>query len=111
MDCIFCKIAAGETDTKFLYEDEQVVAFPDIHPQAPVHVIIAPRKHVQSLNQLNDAELFIVAVMVKAAKQVAFDKGILDSGYRLVINTGKEGGQVVQHLHMHLLGGKRYTDV
>ncbi|MBN1367854.1 MAG: histidine triad nucleotide-binding protein [Dehalococcoidales bacterium] len=106
MDCIFCKIATGEIPSKFLYEDENVVAFADLHPQAPVHVLIIPRKHIQSLNHLSDAEMPLLNHMVKAAQQVAKDKGIYDRGYKLVINTGKEGGQVIQHFHLHLLGGR-----
>ncbi len=89
-----------------LYQDENVVAFPDLHPQAPVHVLIVPRKHIQSLNQVTDAETPVIIQMIRAAQYVAKEKGIYDKGYKLVINTGKEGGQVIQHLHMHLLGGR-----
>jgi len=106
MDCVFCKIASGELPSPFLYQDKEVVAFPDLHPQAPVHVIIIPQKHIQSLNQLADDEMPLLFHMIKAAQQVAKDKGIFDKGYKLVINTGKEGGQVIQHLHLHLLGGR-----
>jgi histidine triad (HIT) family protein len=104
MDCVFCNIAAGKIPSEIVYRDEDIVAFPDIHPKAPVHIIIIPKKHVESLNQVEDMGL--VAKMIIAAQKIAKDKGIYDRGYQLVINTGKEGGQVVQHLHMHLVGGK-----
>jgi histidine triad (HIT) family protein len=106
MDCVFCKIVSGVIPSQFLYEDNEVLAFPDLHPQAPVHVLIVPKKHIQSLNQLADDEMPIFIHMIKVARQVAKDKGIFDKGYKLVINTGKEGGQVIQHLHLHLLGGR-----
>ena len=107
MDCVFCKIASGVIPSQFLYEDNEVLAFPDLHPQAPVHVLIIPRKHIQSLNHLSDAEMPLFIHMIKATRQVAKDMGIFDKGYKLVINTGKEGGQVIQHLHLHLLGGRQ----
>jgi histidine triad (HIT) family protein len=106
MDCVFCNIASGKIPSEFLYQDNEVVAFPDLHPQAPVHVLIVPRKHIQSLNQLADDKMPLFIHMIKVARQVAKDKGIFDKGYKLVINTGKEGGQVIQHLHLHLLGGR-----
>ncbi len=106
MDCVFCNIASGKIPSQMLYQDENVVAFPDLHPQAPVHVLIVPRKHIQSLNQVTDAETPVIIQMIRAAQHVAKEKGIYDKGYKLVINTGKEGGQVIQHLHMHLLGGR-----
>lgn len=110
MDCVFCKIATGVIPSQFLYEDDEVLAFPDLHPQAPVHILIIPRKHIQSLNHLSDAEMSLFTHMIKAAQQVAKDKGIFDKGYKLVINTGKEGGQVIQHFHLHLLGGRRLEE-
>ena len=110
MDCVFCKIAAGEIPSKFLYEDDEVVAFADLHPQAPVHVLVIPRKHIQSLNHLSDGEMPLFDHMIKAAQQVAKDKGIFEKGYKLVINTGREGGQVIQHLHLHLLGGRNLDE-
>ena len=108
MDCIFCRIAGGEIPTTFKYRDEEVVAFADIHPQAPVHLLIVPREHIPSLAEMTDAG--IVARMVEVAKKLAADEGILESGLRLVINNGPDGGQVVPHLHMHLLGGRRMPD-
>ena len=110
MDCVFCNIATGIIPSQFLYEDDEVLAFPDLHPQAPVHILIIPRKHIQSLNHLSDAEMSLFTRMIRAAQQVAKDKGIFDKGYKLVINTGKEGGQVIQHLHLHLLGGRHLEE-
>ena len=102
MDCVFCTFAAGKIPATLVYQDERIVAFPDLYPKAPTHIIIIPRKHIQSLNNVIDGELSLFTDMIKAAKRIARDKGIYDRGYKLVINTGKEGGQVIQHLHMHL---------
>jgi len=108
MDCVFCNIASGKIPTTVLYQDDEFLAFPDAHPQAPTHILIIPKKHIQSLNHLEDAEMAMIGRMVKAVKKIAADKGVYESGYKLVINTGKEGGQVIQHLHLHLLGGKLF---
>jgi histidine triad (HIT) family protein len=107
MDCIFCQIIAKEIPTQFLYEDEELVAFPDIHPLTPIHLLIVPRKHIPSLAHLSETEAPLIGRMAIVARQLAKEKGIADRGYRLVINTGPEGGQVVPHLHMHLLGGRK----
>ena len=110
MDCIFCQIIAGKVPSKIIYQDEEVIAFPDIHPNAPVHLLIVPKKHIPSLAHLSEAESMIISKMVNVANRLAKEQGILERGYRLVINCGKEGGQLVPHLHMHLLGGKRLPD-
>ena len=109
-DCIFCKIIAGEIPAEFLYQDDEVVAFHDIHPAAPTHVLIIPKKHVESLARLSEAETPLIGRMVNVANKLARDGGIAESGYRVVINSGREGGQVVPHLHMHLLGGRQMSD-
>ncbi len=101
-DCAFCQIAAGEFNTEFLFEDDRVVAFKDINPQAPVHVLIIPREHFHSIKEVTDEGL--VGHLFTAAKQVAEKLGL--RGYRFVINTGREAGQSVFHLHLHLLGGR-----
>ena len=101
-DCIFCKIANGEFNTEFLFQDERVVAFNDLNPQSPVHVLIIPRNHFESIKEIDDEAL--VGRLFSAARQVAKDLQIED--FRLVINTGKEAGQTVFHLHIHLLGGR-----
>ena len=107
MDCIFCKIVAGEIPSELLYQDEEVIAFHDINPIAPTHLLVVSKKHIPSLLDLTDAEVPLIGHMTKVANQLAREHGIADSGYRLVINCGKEGGQLVPHLHMHLLGGRK----
>jgi len=110
MDCIFCKIASGEIPAKLLYEDDKVVAFPDAHPAAPTHVLIVPKQHIQSLAHITDDQIPLAGHMIKVANQIARETGVADKGYRLVVNTGKESGQVVGHLHMHLLAGRPLAD-
>lgn len=105
MDCIFCKIAAGEIPSKKAYEDEQVLAFYDIEPQAPVHILIIPKQHLSSLNELTPQNSGIVAHVYEVAVQLAKELK-LDKGYRVVTNVGEDGGQTVGHLHFHLLAGR-----
>lgn len=109
MDCIFCKIIAGQIPSDVIYTDDKVVAFRDINPMAPVHLLIIPREHIPSLNDVTEQQITLVGHMVQVAKQLAKQQGIATKGYRVVINTGPQGGQVVQHLHMHLLGGRELT--
>jgi histidine triad (HIT) family protein len=109
LDCVFCKILAGEIPGDFLYRDDEVAAFRDINPIAPTHVLIVPVKHIPSLVELSDPDLPLVAKMVKVGNELAKKEGIAERGYRLVINSGKEGTQLVQHLHMHLLGGRQLS--
>ena len=104
-DCIFCKIANKEINSNLVYEDETVAAFRDLNPQAPQHILIVPKKHVANITELDDKDLaahIFTEVVPKIAAKVGIDK----SGFRLVINTGEEGGQTVNHLHVHLLGGR-----
>ena len=110
MDCIFCQIVAGKVPSEILYQDEEVIAFRDIHPMAPVHLIIIPKRHIPSLAHLSEAESSLIGHMVIVANQLAKEKGISESGYRLAINCGKEGGQLVPHLHLHLLGGRKLSN-
>ncbi len=107
MDCIFCKIVAGEIPSDTLYRDEEVIAFRDINPVAPTHLLIIPKKHVPSLAHLPDDETALIGHMVKIANQLAREEGVFESGYRLAISCGKQGGQEVPHLHMHLVGGRQ----
>jgi len=107
MDCVFCRIVAGEIPADILYQDEEVIAFRDINPVAPTHLLIIPRKHIPSLAHLPDAETPLIGHMAKIANQLAKEAGIFESGYRLAISCGEQGGQVVPHLHMHLLGGRQ----
>jgi histidine triad (HIT) family protein len=104
---IFCKIVSGAVPAARLYEDAEVLAFPDIHPQAPVHVLIVPKKHYASLNDVDDKGL--LGHMLLVAKKLAKEQGVAASGYRVAVNCGPQGGQVVPHLHMHLLGGRELT--
>lgn len=105
-DCIFCKIAAGEISTNKLYDDELLAAFYDQDPQAPVHVLIVPKRHVGSVNALGGDDAALLGRMFEAARKLAEALGVANTGYRLVLNTGADGGQSVPHLHMHLLGGR-----
>ena len=105
-DCLFCKIVAGEIPSTKVYEDDQVLAFNDIYPVAPVHVLVIPKKHLASVNDLSAEDSAMLGHVFAAAQHVAREKGIAESGYRLVTNTGKDSGQVVFHLHYHLIGGK-----
>jgi len=107
MDCIFCQIVSGKIPGDIIYQDEELVAFRDIEPQAPTHVLIVPRKHIPSLAQLADGETPLIGRMTKVANHLARQEGIMESGYRLVINCGKDGTQIVPHLHLHLMGGKQ----
>ncbi len=109
MDCIFCKIAAGQIPSEILYRDDRVVAFRDIHPLTPVHILIIPIRHIPSAGDITEAESPLIGHMVAVANQLAKREGIAEKGYRLVINSGEFGGQAVPHLHMHLLGGRRLS--
>jgi len=110
MSCIFCQIVAGKVPSEILYHDEEVIAFRDINPQAPTHLIIIPKRHIPSLAHLSEAESLLIGHMVEVANQLAKKEGIAEKGYRLAINCGEQGGQVVPHLHMHLLGGRKLSD-
>ena len=104
--CIFCKIASGAFGTAFVHEDDSIVAFEDLNPQAPHHVLIIPREHVVSLSSASDDHDALLSRLLRVAVKVAAERGIAESGYRTVINTGPDGGQSVFHLHLHLLGGR-----
>jgi len=108
-DCVFCKIIAGELPADIRYQDEELIAFPDINPLAPTHLLIIPRKHIPSLLEVSDAETSLIGDMAKVANKLAKREGISEKGYRLVINCGRQGGQGVAHLHMHLLGGRQLS--
>ncbi len=106
MNCIFCKMAAGEIKPDVVYEDDSVLAFRDMNPQAPTHVLVIPREHIETLNDVTDAQGRLIGRMVAAVRKIAAEEGIADSGYRTVFNCNAEGGQSVYHLHLHLLGGR-----
>lgn len=106
MNCIFCKIAAGEIPAKVIYRDEKLVAFRDIAPQAPVHILIIPVRHMATIKELTPADRELVGDMVLLANKLAQDEGLAEDGYRIVLNCGPNGGQTAYHIHMHLLGGR-----
>ncbi len=106
-DCIFCKIVAGQLDGKILFHDQEVTAFLDAHPVTPVHILIVPNKHIESLNQLEEGDAPLIGKMTLVAKRIAGEQVVDKSGYRLVINNGADAGQSVFHLHMHLIAGQR----
>lgn len=108
-DCIFCKIAAGDIPADKIYEDDQVVAFRDLGPQAPTHALVIPKRHIATLNDLTVTDAELVGRMYLAGKQVAAQDGIAEGGYRTVMNCNADGGQTVFHLHLHVLGGRRMT--
>lgn len=108
--CIFCKIAAGEIPTVFRYRDKDMVAFDDIHPHAPIHVLVVPRKHVESLADITPKDKELMGKILYRCKELAKKLNIADSGYRVTVNVGKWGGQIVPHLHFHLLGGAPLTE-
>lgn len=105
-NCIFCKIVKGEIPSNKVYEDEKVLAFKDINPEAPVHVLIIPKNHIGSVNELTEESCDIISYIFIIAKNIAQKLGIADSGYRIVTNCGEDGGQTVGHIHFHLLGGR-----
>ncbi len=106
MSCLFCRIAAGEIPSAKVYEDELVYAFRDIAPQAPVHVLIIPKKHIESAQALTKEDDALLCHMFACARKIAESEGVAASGYRLITNVGDDAGQSVHHLHLHLIGGK-----
>jgi len=105
-ECLFCKIAEKKVAAKVLYEDELAMAFEDIHPQAPVHVLVIPKKHIARALDIEEKDNPLVGHLFQVANRIAREKGIAESGFRLMVNCNRDGGQVVYHLHLHLLGGK-----
>jgi histidine triad (HIT) family protein len=105
-ECIFCKIVARTIPAALVYEDEMVVAYDDMNPQAPTHTLVIPRKHVASIAELQDSDVGLLGRLMLAGNKIAKLKGIADAGYRVVVNTGAHGGQSVFHLHLHILGGR-----
>jgi histidine triad (HIT) family protein len=108
MSCLFCKIASGEIPSTPVYQDERVYAFADINPKAPVHMLIVPREHISSLAETTPEQNALLGHLFSVAAEIARKNG-LSKGYRVVVNTGEDGGQTVDHLHLHLLGGRRLT--
>jgi histidine triad (HIT) family protein len=108
-DCIFCKIVAGEIPSPRVLEGEEWIAIRDIHPAAPVHVLVIPRRHVESVAALGDGDGALAGALLLAARDVARQEGLAESGFRTVVNTGRDGGQTVAHLHVHVMGGRQLS--
>lgn len=108
-DCIFCKIISGDIPGDIVYQDDDVLAFRDLNPQAPTHVLVIPRKHIATTNDLQPEDAQLVGKMLLAARHVAKEDGIAESGYRTVLNCNEGAGQSVFHIHLHLLGGRQMT--
>lgn len=106
MNCLFCRIINGEVPANIIYQDEDIIAFDDIHPKAPEHKLIIPRKHIATVNDLSLEDMDLMGKMTLVAQKLTRDLNIAESGYRISINCNKDGGQMVYHLHMHLMGGK-----
>lgn len=109
MSCLFCQIIAGEIPAKIVYQDDTVLAFEDIAPKAPTHILVIPRKHLATVNDLTDTDTAVAGQLVQTAKILAKKLGIAEDGYRLVINCNDQGGQEIHHIHLHLLGGRQMT--
>lgn len=107
MSCLFCSIIAGERPARIVYEDDQMVAIEDIRPQAPMHVLVIPRRHIPTLNDLTESDASLVGALIRCAAAIARDRGYADRGYRTLFNCNREAGQSVFHVHLHLLGGRR----
>ncbi len=108
-DCLFCKIVKGDIPTDKIFEDDKVLAFNDINAQAPTHILIIPKKHIATMNDIEDEDINIVGRLMIVAANIAKEQGFADAGYRTVMNCNQEGGQAVYHIHLHLLGGRQMT--
>lgn len=106
-DCLFCRIADGKIPAKLLHQDDETVAFEDINPQAPFHVLVIPRRHVSTANELGREHDAVMGKLFRVAASLAREAGVAETGYRMLVNTNREGGQVVFHLHMHVMGGRQ----
>ena len=109
-DCLFCKIVKGEIPSTKVYEDDEVLAFEDINPAAPIHILVIPKKHITSLAHLQKEDETVVGKIYNVMNRIAEEKGFKEDGYRVIVNCGKNGGQEVMHLHFHLLAGKQFGE-
>ncbi len=107
-DCIFCKIINKEIPSQIVYEDDDVIAFKDINPKAPVHILIVPKKHIPTLNDFTEEDNELLVKLIHTCKKIAKDFNVADSGYRVLVNVNKEGGQVIYHVHFHVMGGRLF---
>lgn len=110
MECIFCRIVAGEIPADIVFQDNDIIAFRDIHPQAPTHILVIPKTHIASLNDLSPRHTDLIGRLILVAGELARKENIADNGYRLSISCGADGGQAVPHLHLHLIGGRKLDD-
>ncbi|MCX6762569.1 MAG: histidine triad nucleotide-binding protein [Candidatus Moranbacteria bacterium] len=110
MNCIFCKIAQKQIPADIVYEDEDVIAFRDAHPIAPVHVLVIPKKHIASVVDISGEDTMLMGKLIATAKKIASDLKISEKGYKLLIRVGEHGGQEVEHIHLHLIGGARLSE-
>ena len=110
MDCVFCKIVRKEIPAEIVYEDEDVIAFRDAHPIAPVHVLVIPKRHIGSIVDISDEDIILVGKLIATAKKIAEDLKISEKGYKLLFRVGEHGGQEVKHIHLHLIGGARLRE-
>jgi len=108
--CLFCKIANHEQDADIVYEDKKIVVFKDINPKALVHLLIAPKKHIDSVNELEETDRELISDMIFLAKKLALENGISEKGYRLTFNVGRGGGQIIDHIHLHLMSGGKINE-
>ena len=106
-NCLFCKIINGEITATKIYENEHIIAFNDIDPKAPIHILVIPKKHIRSINELNSSDINLAGEIILAAKKIAKDQGVDSKGFRVVFNTNDDGGQTVYHIHMHIMGGRQ----
>jgi histidine triad (HIT) family protein len=111
MECVFCRIVAGEIPADIVYQDKELIAFRDLHPQAPTHILIIPKSHIASLAKLTSKQQALMGRLILLAKDLAEKEGISASGYRLSVSCGADGGQLVPHIHFHLLGGRKLDDM
>lgn len=109
-DCIFCKISSKEIPSDAFYEDEDIFVFKDIKPKTPVHLLIISKKHISSINDVEEDDILLMGKMIYRGKMMAIKQGVAERGYKLIFNCGKEGGQSVYHIHLHLLGGKKLNE-
>ncbi len=109
-DCLFCKIIKGEVPSNKVYEDEEILAFHDIKPSAPIHILVIPKKHITSLAHMEKEDEAIIGKIYSVINKIAEDEGFKQDGYRVVVNCGKNGGQTVMHLHFHILAGKQFGE-
>ena len=109
MSCLFCKIVEGEIPAEVVYNDDEIMAFSDIAPRAPTHILIIPKKHIATINDVSDEDAPLLGKLILTAKNIAKQNGLSEPGYRLVFNVNSQGGQEVYHIHLHLLGGRQLT--